>query len=581
MRRKAFWLAMLLGLMGLSFRATLAQTGVQALVVNDFANVRIVPAIGADVLGTVPSGWLFEIVTARSPDGEWIRVEFNGDEGWVNLAPLTILSGDVNTLPVADPRTIPYGGFETPRAGLTSATSAISVRLTSGLRVRAGPSTGYPVLANAPINSVVPLLGRTLGNRWVQINFEGTLGWVATQYIELMAGAALVNVPVDGVIAESLPISQPVAEDYLATLRLMLARVDLAQPSLDAIRGSWTDAALTGRASCQPYPARPSDYNIPNPLLAAYYPVLNPLQTLFNDAMFNVRNAIDLFIDACNQPGTGNPVGQALVIGALQVVSVADQQFAELRRRLTELIPADREPGEGECLFTFQNASDILSLMSVSQLLYDTMNPGRTITGYCIDLTAGQALVFETLQLSGSNVVHLLSVSPIDNPTNFIATGRGSDGNPKLTVGPVTIPATGRYLIVLQNVATPEAPVNGEFAILVSPLNPGSAVSSFLDFDPVTGEVIVGSPAPAINPTLPSGNFPPVTVTPTPVGGAANSVPLSTPAPGGNICPGTGLTCEQLASCEQAYSCLEAGNFNLDPDGDGVPCEISRCPSFP
>lgn len=573
MRKKAFWLALLFGVLLLITGSTLAQSGVRVVVVNEFANVRVVPAIGAEVRGTVPAGWVFEIVSARSPDNEWLRVDFNGDEGWVNVATLVVLSGSIASLPVADPRTIPYGGFESPRAGLSNARSNVTARLTSGLRVRAGPSRGYPVLADAPRNSVVPLLGRTSGNSWIQINFDGTLGWVATQYLEILGGASIATLPIDGVVADSLPISRPVAEDFVATIRLLLARVDLAQPSLDSIRASWTDSALTGRASCQPYPARPSAYNIPNQLLAAYYPTLNPLQTLFNDAMYNVRLAIDLFIQACNQPGTANPVGQATVIGALEVVALADRQFAELRSRLASLIPEDREIGPNECLFTFQGSSEVLPLIQIGQIVRDGFTPNRTVAGYCFDAIQGQALVFESLQLGNSNVVHLLAVSPFDNPTNFIATGRGREGTPLLTIGPVLISTTGRYLLILNNVASPNAPISGDFAALISQVTPGSAVNTFLFLDPVTGQPTSLNPTAPTAPTLAPGII--VTTTPSFSGQSFS------PGGSGEVCPGTGLTCEQLASCEQAYACLAAGNFSLDPDGDGIPCEVLRCPSGP
>src|SRR5688572_15815341 len=101
--------------LGLLTVSALAQ-GVRAVVVNDNANIRLVPAIGAEVIGTVAAGYTFEIVTARSADNEWIRVDYFGEEGWVNLAPLTILDSSIGTLPVADPRSIPYGGFGSPRA---------------------------------------------------------------------------------------------------------------------------------------------------------------------------------------------------------------------------------------------------------------------------------------------------------------------------------------------------------------------------------------------------------------------------------------------------------------------------------
>jgi uncharacterized protein YraI len=547
---------------------------VQAVVVNEFANIRIIPEIGADVITTVQAGYLFANITGRSATGEWLRIDFNGEEGWVNVTPLTILQGNVNALPVADPRTIPFGGFESPRAGMTNATSDITGRLPeSGLRVRSGPSTGYPVLADAPRYTVFPLLGRNASSTWVQVNFEGTLGWVTTGFIEIQNGRSLAELPINGIVADSLAISQPVAEDYVATLRLLLARVDLAQPSLDQIRASWTDSALTGRAFCHEYPARPSDYNIPNQLYAAFFAELDPIITIFNDAMFNVRKAIDLFIEVCNQPGTTNPVGQATVIGALQTVALADSQFTELRRRLNALIPPDIEVGADQCLFTFANQSDVLSVIGVGQLVRDSFTPRVRATGYCFDALAGQALIFETLQLANSNIVHQLSVSPFDNPTNFIAIGAGSEGNAKLTVGPVLIPANGRYLLVLSQSNMDVAP-QGEFAVLISDALTVGALGSVLDIDPITGQPVIRQP------TI-------IGATPTPFGtpfasnfdgNIAVSVPDTTVSV---VCPNTSFTCEQLSSCEQAQACLGAGNFSLDPDNDGMPCEILRCPAYP
>jgi hypothetical protein len=568
MRRIAFWMALLLVMISFSSSALFAQGGVRALVVNEFANVRIVPAIGAEVRGTVPAGYVFEIVTARSPDGEWIRVDFNGDEGWVNLTPLRVLSGDVGALPVADPRTIPYGGFESPRAGLTSATSNVTGRLAdSGVRVRAGPSTGYPVLADAPRFTVFPLLGRTISNAWVQVNFEGTLGWVAVRFVEFQGGASILDLPVDGIVAEELPISQPVRDDFIATLRLMLARVDLAQPSLDAIRASWTDAALTGRAHCRPYPARPSAYHIPNPLLAAFYVQLDPLITLFNDAMFNVRRSIDLFIDVCNQPGTTNPVGQATVIGALETVALADRQFAELRRRLQELIPPDRVVGPDECLFVFQNEADILRILAVGELIFEEFTPARVLTGFCFDAVEGRSLLFETAQLPGSNLTLLLSVSPFDNPTNFIAVGRSTPGQQVMRIGPVLIPQTGRYLLVLSNL-TVDQPPQGRFAVLISDVATLGVEQTGLLIDPETGEV---SKRPEIAPVP---EIPPDAIIIPPLPGqqpqTQQQSPMGQPS---NVCPGLGLTCQQLTTCEQAQACYNAGNFSLDENNNGIPCE--------
>ncbi|MBC8098032.1 MAG: SH3 domain-containing protein, partial [Armatimonadetes bacterium] len=191
--RRGFRWGVLLALLLTTVVTTGAQSGVRAVVSNDTANVRIFPAIGAEVIANVPSGYVFEFVTGRSGDGQWLRVEFNGDEAWVGIAPLTILSGDVNALPVGDPRSIPYGGFEAPRSGQSSATSVNTVRVTNGLRVRSGPGQGYPTLANMFAGTVVPVFGRTISNRWVQVNYQGTLGWVSSGFLEFQNGLAITS----------------------------------------------------------------------------------------------------------------------------------------------------------------------------------------------------------------------------------------------------------------------------------------------------------------------------------------------------------------------------------------------------
>lgn len=535
-----------------------AQARVRAVVTVEFANVRIIPAIGADVLGSVPAGFVVE-ANARSPENEWLRFDYLGEEGWIGVPILTILEGNIADLPVADPRSIPYGGFESPRAGTTSATSTITARLTSGLRLRAGPSTAYPELTSVPYNTVVPVFGRSPGAGWMQIAYEGTLGWVTARWLAFTTAVTFDQLPIGGIVAESLPISQATANDYIALLRLMRARVDLAQPSLDRIRTMWADASLEGRASCPEYPPRPSDIAIATPLLAAYYNRLEPLRILFNDAMFNVRRAIDLYIDVCNQPGTRNLVGQGTVIGALDTVALADRQFAELRLRLDELIPGDLVVGDGECLFTYNAQSQVLPIITIGQRVDDYFNARerRYATGYCIDLVEGQVIIVETAQQRNSNIIHQVSVSPFNNPTNFLALSRGTAGNRLLRVGPIRITQTGRYLIVLSNDGFPSSGyLLGNFVMLVS--NATTTGGGNLAIDPVTGDVI-------LQVVIPSG--------PTPIS------PIGTVPPA--VCPSLSFTCEQLASCEQAQACLSAGNFSLDADSDGVPCEGTRCPAFP
>lgn len=561
--RKTGWIIFLLATVWLTVGVTLAQplptSSVTVLVNRDGVNVRIAPALGADVLGIVPAGWTAP-GTGRSPDNEWVRVDFNGQEGWIGFPVITIIAGDISTLPVADPRSIPYGGFESPRSGATDASSPISGRLAqSGLRLRAGPSTAYPVLANPLRYTVFPVLGRTANNAWLQVNFNGTLGWVTAGFVEL-SGGSLLDLPIDGITASSPPLSQDGRDSYLGTLRLMIERLDLAQPSLDSIRGTWTTVALGERSACQNFPARPSDINIPNDVLAANYPTLEPLRVDFNSAMAQVRQAVDLWIEACGQPSPPNGVvGQATVIGALNTIQFADGLFADLRRRINALLPPDIELGANQCLFTFNDQFDILDVLGVGQVITKQFTPRKTAFGFCFDAPAGAVLRIELLNIKG-NQQPLVAVSPFDNPTQFLAVGRAVSGQNLITLGPVRITTSGRYLLIVADQGSDDRtdPLFGDYALLITNLAGVTVFGPGLGIDPTTGQVVV-------NPMQSVATSVPGVVSPTAT------------ASGAVLCPSTAFTCSQLFSCAEAQACLQAGNFSLDQDNDGIPCEENLC----
>jgi hypothetical protein len=61
---------------------------------------------------------------------------------------------------------------------------ATVVTVSSNLNVRSGPGTGYSILAKAPKNSVVTMLGRDQSSAWVQVQLaSGARGWASAQYL--------------------------------------------------------------------------------------------------------------------------------------------------------------------------------------------------------------------------------------------------------------------------------------------------------------------------------------------------------------------------------------------------------------
>ena len=545
MRRHFIGWIFIIALMTIGIAGTNAQSGIRAVVINENLNIRITPAIGATVIDTVEAGYVFDIITARSGDNEWLRVDYQCSEAWINLAPIQILEGDISTLPTADPRSIPAGGFDAPRAGFSDATGPILGRATDGVRIRSGPSTGYPTLANINFNQQFYITGRNRCASWLQVQFEGTLGWVSATFVQQIGEGNVQTLPEGGVVADSAAPQVDGDIEYFSTLRLMLSRLDLAQISLDAIRSDWTDSALTGRAACQDYPARPSDFSIASPLLAANYGVMEPLRVDFNAAMQNIRDAIDLFIQVCDQPGTGNPVGQTTVAGALNMINVADQLVLSLRQRINDLLP-DVNLGVDECLLVFNRSAEVLPLVSFGVIYGDSLTRHTYARGYCFNGIEGQVINLQVLPIPPAELEIFLAVSSLDNPTDFLAINQGSPGF-RQTIGPITLPSTGAYLIIIADLQedSSERVSFGEFAFLLSDLTFGTAFRS-ITYDETTNSIILED--------LPEVTF----------GVAETAAPIA--------CGSTVFTCSQLFSCDEARACLTLGNFTLDSNGDGIPC---------
>lgn len=531
---------------------------------RDGVNVRRIPAIGAPLEGIVNAGYT-ALAEAISGDGEWLRFNYLGNDAWIGFPTISVIEGDVNALPIADPRTIPYGGFENPRAGLSSADSPLKVRLAdSGLRVRSGPGLGYPVLGNAPRYEVMALLGRNETGDWLQVNFSGTLGWIATRYVEFTDIAAIQQLPVGGIVADALPISRDTFSGYVDTLKLLLSRIDLAIPSLEQIRAVWTAAALGEGLHCGTHPIRPTDYAVPNSLLAAFYGTLNSLSADFNSAMTTLRGAIDLLDRTCGQGGQAD---QGTIQQALDMINQVDGLFGSLRARLIEEIPPDFEfdPNQA-CLFTFNNRSQVVNRLVVNVVQSVRFDRSNFVAGFCFDGEMGRSYKVEILAYTG-NPRPRASVSDFDNPTNFLAVGQAHSDQNVITLSPILIPTTGRYIVIMSDLAERQVALEGDIAILLTDVTGlASSTSTNLGIDPVTGNLV-------INPVPNTGVFG------TPIPGTNPFV--TTPVANVGACPNITYTCQQIrdsgGTCQTALACYQAGNFGLDGDADGIPCEIELC----
>jgi hypothetical protein len=344
------------------------------------------------------------------------------------------------------------------------------------------------------------------------------------------------------------------------------------------------------------------------PLLAAFYVPLDSLVRDFNDAMFNTRQVIDLFIEVCNQPGTANPVGQATVQGALGIVNTAEQQYASLLQRLEELIPDD-EVGPDECLLRYNAKAEVLPRINLGTIYVDSFSRRTYARGYCFDGVENQVVVVQALPIPDADLEIFVSVSALDDPAKFLLVARGAEGL-RQTVGPLILPRTTTYLLILADLGSETRTPQGDFAFLVSDLTFGTAAPQ-LEFNTSTNSVsltVNTTPQPSTGVQCPSLAFTCEQLTAEQVaacyvagntildndndgiacegthnvnvvGLVPNTNPNVNTSP--TVCPSLSFTCNDFFTCGEAQACYNAGNFNLDTgdgnDGNGLPCENTVC----
>lgn len=311
-----------LGLPGLT---PVAGQGTVTVTPNrDYINVRRLPALGAPVIGDMQPGDV-RTATGRTGSGEWIRIDFDGYEGWVAALVVTV-SGDLNSLPLADPRNIPYNSLSNPSAGGevgASSVGPLSARLEySGARLRSGPGLGYLILGNIPRYAEVSVTGRTESGNWVQVTYAGLIGWVTLDAIVLYAPT--------GVTINDLPVIPPGADtgvrltDSNARDRFLLVdeirrSLEGAGATLGVIEATWASVAGGAWPSVCSAPPVIEDFWM-NAVERNDFPDLVQAVARFNQGIHDVNNAITSWLDVCL-------TGQAALTGA----AVGEGQAASIR----------------------------------------------------------------------------------------------------------------------------------------------------------------------------------------------------------------------------------------------------------
>jgi uncharacterized protein YraI len=184
-------------------------------------NVRSGPGTQYTILGQVRSGDALDI-TGRTENNQWLRVNFNGQEGWVSAALFTV-TGDVATAPVAvaGATAVLRNPASTSSTTTTGATGDVVVITRVNANLRAAPSINADIVTTIPFNTTLTVTARNENNNWVQVTFENQTGWISSGVLFFQSGDIDNVKPLDAsgnpIQATTQPTTQPVPETTPST----------------------------------------------------------------------------------------------------------------------------------------------------------------------------------------------------------------------------------------------------------------------------------------------------------------------------------------------------------------------------
>ena len=189
--------------------ASTALFGTARLLVN----VRSGPGRQYTVLGKARTGDALDI-TGRLANNTWLRVNFNGQEGWVSASFFDV-SGDLTAAPEAEagPNAVLR---QTANQAVVTQLGTVVVVTNGNTNLRAAPAADAAVLVIIPFNIELTVTGRTANNNWVRVTYNDQTGWISAGVLFFSQGK-LANAPViddsgNPVEATSAPPAQAPAQ---------------------------------------------------------------------------------------------------------------------------------------------------------------------------------------------------------------------------------------------------------------------------------------------------------------------------------------------------------------------------------
>ena len=149
-------------------------------------NVRSGPGIRYTRIGSLNAGDAADITGRADETNSWLRIDFNGQEGWVSINVVEV-TGDPDSAPTVEPG--PNAVLRQTGAQSTAASSqdvVVVTRVNANMRATSDPASD--VVGVIPFGTRLEPNARSAGNNRVRITYNGVTGWVAVGLINITGG---------------------------------------------------------------------------------------------------------------------------------------------------------------------------------------------------------------------------------------------------------------------------------------------------------------------------------------------------------------------------------------------------------
>lgn len=251
----------------------------RAVVIAQSVNVRAAPSETAEVVASAFDDEQLEVI-GRNLDGTWFEVRRPGRMNKLGWVAARLLNWDFQ------PEALPLTDLTTGLTGDSPLTAdpGFAVYTLENIVMRAAPSTEAERILTVPFYSTVPVVARNQDASWLQLNYLGTVGWVAAfntrQLDEALSLPEAPGLPPLPSFDPSTGIVIIPPEVQLAEVERMRSYVRQSRDLASTLEGFWAQVLKGEVMPCEPPPfVIDYLYSVENerafPELPRYVPRLN------------------------------------------------------------------------------------------------------------------------------------------------------------------------------------------------------------------------------------------------------------------------------------------------------------------